>query len=299
MTELNAVLNQALGIEVRDGSFFEPVLGETFDLIVTNPPFVISPATGERLVYRDSGLPGDRVVEDIVRAAPRPPQRRRLVPGPGQLGHLAGRSPGRSGSASWLDGVATAGSSSARWSTRRRTSSCGSRTPACRGPPSTCTATTPGWPGSRSRASRPSASAGSTCARVGRPPSSASRTGPTTWSSRSAPTCTSRAGHALAVAVDEHAAASSYGPTSCRRRSASPAPRIPTRSCCASSADCAEPVRSTRSRLRWSGPATASSRVGQILDAVAQLLELEPAATRESYHPMVADLVREGFLVAR
>ncbi len=31
---------------------------------------MISPATGERLVYRDSGLPGDRVVEDIVRAAP-------------------------------------------------------------------------------------------------------------------------------------------------------------------------------------------------------------------------------------
>ncbi len=44
--------------------------GEAFDLIATNPPFVISPATGERLVYRDSGLPGDRVVEDIVRAAP-------------------------------------------------------------------------------------------------------------------------------------------------------------------------------------------------------------------------------------
>src|SRR5690606_40121478 len=40
------------------------------DLIATNPPFVISPATDERLVYRDSGLPGDRVVEDIVRAAP-------------------------------------------------------------------------------------------------------------------------------------------------------------------------------------------------------------------------------------
>ena len=52
---------------MRDGSFFEPVAGETFDLIATNPPFVISPATGERLVYRDSGLPGDRVVEHIVR----------------------------------------------------------------------------------------------------------------------------------------------------------------------------------------------------------------------------------------
>lgn len=69
LTRLNAALNDA-AIDVREGSFFEPVSTETFDLIVTNPPFVISPATGERLVYRDSGLPGDRVVEDIVRAAP-------------------------------------------------------------------------------------------------------------------------------------------------------------------------------------------------------------------------------------
>lgn len=69
ITELNARLNESR-IEVREGSFFEPVRGEQFDLIATNPPFVISPATGERLVYRDSGLPGDRVVEDIVRTAP-------------------------------------------------------------------------------------------------------------------------------------------------------------------------------------------------------------------------------------
>ncbi|HEY9564939.1 MAG TPA: class I SAM-dependent methyltransferase, partial [Nocardioides sp.] len=70
ITRLNAALNGFNNIDVRDGSFFEPVRGEQFDLIATNPPFVISPATGERLVYRDSGLPGDRVVEDIVRAAP-------------------------------------------------------------------------------------------------------------------------------------------------------------------------------------------------------------------------------------
>ena len=70
VAELNARLNDLDNIEVREGSFFEPVRGEEFDLIATNPPFVISPATGERLVYRDSGLPGDRVVEDIVRAAP-------------------------------------------------------------------------------------------------------------------------------------------------------------------------------------------------------------------------------------
>src|SRR5690349_2785472 len=69
MTRLNAALNE-VEVEVRDGSFFEPVAGERFDLIATNPPFVISPATGERLVYRDSGLPGDRVVEHVVRTAP-------------------------------------------------------------------------------------------------------------------------------------------------------------------------------------------------------------------------------------
>jgi hypothetical protein len=84
IARFNAALNEIGNVvEVRDGSFFEPVRGERFDLIATNPPFVISPATGEpfetgadrppqepRLVYRDSGLPGDQVVEDIVRAAP-------------------------------------------------------------------------------------------------------------------------------------------------------------------------------------------------------------------------------------
>jgi len=69
MTRLNAALNE-VSVDVRDGSFFEPVADERFDLIATNPPFVISPATGERLVYRDSGLPGDRVVEHIVRTGP-------------------------------------------------------------------------------------------------------------------------------------------------------------------------------------------------------------------------------------
>ncbi len=71
IARFNAALNEVGDrVEVREGSFFEPVRDERYDLIATNPPFVISPATGERLVYRDSGLPGDQVVEDIVRAAP-------------------------------------------------------------------------------------------------------------------------------------------------------------------------------------------------------------------------------------
>ena len=84
IARFNAQLNELPRVEVRDGSYFDPVAGERFDLIATNPPFVISPATGQpfdtarpsptqepRLVYRDSGLPGDSVVEHIVREAPR------------------------------------------------------------------------------------------------------------------------------------------------------------------------------------------------------------------------------------
>ncbi len=70
LTRLNAELNEVEGVEPRRGSFYEPVAGERFDLVTTNPPFVISPATGERLVYRDSGLPGDQVVEHVVRGLP-------------------------------------------------------------------------------------------------------------------------------------------------------------------------------------------------------------------------------------
>ncbi|MDP3968638.1 MAG: methyltransferase [Nocardioides sp.] len=65
---LTATLNE-IDVDLRDGGFFAPVAGERFDLVVTNPPFVISPPTdtADLLVYRDSGLPGDAAVERIVR----------------------------------------------------------------------------------------------------------------------------------------------------------------------------------------------------------------------------------------
>jgi len=69
VTSFNAALND-VDVDVRAGSLWAPVADERFDLVTTNPPFVISPATDEALVYRDSGLPGDRVVEEIVRGAP-------------------------------------------------------------------------------------------------------------------------------------------------------------------------------------------------------------------------------------
>ncbi|AXT86194.1 transferase [Aeromicrobium sp. A1-2] len=68
MARLTAGLN-ALDIDVRDGSLFEPVAGQKFDLIATNPPFVISPPGSDVLVYRDSGMPGDSVVRHLVENA--------------------------------------------------------------------------------------------------------------------------------------------------------------------------------------------------------------------------------------
>jgi SAM-dependent methyltransferase len=64
----NAALNGVRNVETRHGSFFEPVAGEQFDLVVANPPYVVSPESA--YLFRDSGLRGDAVSEQVVRAAP-------------------------------------------------------------------------------------------------------------------------------------------------------------------------------------------------------------------------------------
>ncbi len=68
MARLTARLN-GLEIDVRDGSLYEPVAGERFDLIASNPPFVVSPPDGDRLVYRETGFVGDDVVRRLVAGA--------------------------------------------------------------------------------------------------------------------------------------------------------------------------------------------------------------------------------------
>ncbi|EFQ82090.1 methyltransferase small domain protein [Aeromicrobium marinum DSM 15272] len=69
MAELTASLN-GVTVDVRRGSLFEPVATERFDLVATNPPFVVSPPDGDRLVYRETGFEGDEVVRRIVQGAP-------------------------------------------------------------------------------------------------------------------------------------------------------------------------------------------------------------------------------------
>jgi SAM-dependent methyltransferase len=66
--EFNAALNGVAHAEFREGNVFEPVEGERFDVIVSNPPYVVSPDA--EYAYRDSGLPGDSFSEGLVRRLP-------------------------------------------------------------------------------------------------------------------------------------------------------------------------------------------------------------------------------------
>jgi methylase of polypeptide subunit release factors len=67
-TAFNAALNGIENLEFREGDGFEPVAGLRFDLIVSNPPYVISPDTD--FAYRDSGLAGDTLCRELVRRLP-------------------------------------------------------------------------------------------------------------------------------------------------------------------------------------------------------------------------------------
>ena len=57
------------------GSLFEPVAGQQFDLIASNPPFVITPRKSverakDRFTYRDGGMAGDTLVSTLAAQAP-------------------------------------------------------------------------------------------------------------------------------------------------------------------------------------------------------------------------------------
>lgn len=68
---LNAGL-AGVDLDLREGSLYEPVAGERFDRIVSNPPFVITPRNAAEVpayTYRDGGFVGDGLVEAVVRGA--------------------------------------------------------------------------------------------------------------------------------------------------------------------------------------------------------------------------------------
>ena len=87
-------------VSLRRGSMLEPVAGEELKLVVSNPPFVITPrskgeAAADQFTYRDGGLPGDEIVASLVRALPLGPGSGGNGPAFGQLGDPGRRVLGR------------------------------------------------------------------------------------------------------------------------------------------------------------------------------------------------------------
>jgi hypothetical protein len=68
MARLTARLN-GLDWELLEGDLLAPVEGRRFDLVVSNPPFIVGPG-GTDFAYRDSGLAGDEVCRRLIRQAP-------------------------------------------------------------------------------------------------------------------------------------------------------------------------------------------------------------------------------------
>jgi len=69
LARLSWRLSGVTDVDARQGPMFAPVEGELFDLIVSNPPFVISPGGGPS--YRESAEEADGFCRDLVRLAPR------------------------------------------------------------------------------------------------------------------------------------------------------------------------------------------------------------------------------------
>lgn len=66
LARLSAGLSE-VELDLRLGGLWEPVAGERFDLVVSNPPFVIG---GDgRFAYRDGGLVGDEIGRRLVAGA--------------------------------------------------------------------------------------------------------------------------------------------------------------------------------------------------------------------------------------
>ena len=65
----NARLNETAHVECLAGDLFEPVEGRRFDLMISNPPYVIAPAA--RYAFSDRGVRGDEFCRRLVHLAPR------------------------------------------------------------------------------------------------------------------------------------------------------------------------------------------------------------------------------------
>lgn len=98
----NAQLNGLRQVRFAQGDLYGPVQDQRFDLIVANPPYVISP--GSRFLYRDSGLKGDEIAQRVVREGAALLEEGGFLQLTCEWAHLAGKD-WRARLAGWLDGT--------------------------------------------------------------------------------------------------------------------------------------------------------------------------------------------------
>jgi len=70
LTELNAQLNGIVNVECRQGSLFDPVAGEFFNLIVSQPPYIPHPPDTPETLFLHGGLRGDELARELIAGIP-------------------------------------------------------------------------------------------------------------------------------------------------------------------------------------------------------------------------------------
>ncbi|HEX2047948.1 MAG TPA: methyltransferase [Acidimicrobiales bacterium] len=68
MATFNAGLNGLSNVDCREGDLFQPVQGDRFELVVSNPPFIVSP--DNIFYFLHSGMSGDELCRTIAREGP-------------------------------------------------------------------------------------------------------------------------------------------------------------------------------------------------------------------------------------
>lgn len=66
--QFNIRLNGLGNVSAVEGDLYQPVKGESFDLIVAHPPYV--PAFEDKLIFRDAGQDGEGISRRIIEGAP-------------------------------------------------------------------------------------------------------------------------------------------------------------------------------------------------------------------------------------
>lgn len=70
IASFNTGLNGLVNVECVEGDMFEPVAGRKFDLIVSNPPFIISPDRTHLFLHGRESVNADDICARIAREAP-------------------------------------------------------------------------------------------------------------------------------------------------------------------------------------------------------------------------------------